>query len=179
MSDRKQDPLGAPPASVAAVLARNPQLAIVETVAHAKAALQPWLDYGRALASDSKIDPLLRELAMLRVASLVEGGDYVWSQHEPIARSLDATSEQIDAARGCASADPTTQQALALVDQVCLGEGVDEQLVREVVLAIGSRAAVELVLSTADAWTSARIAATFHLDPEASGAAAFRDPGAS
>ena len=64
------DPDGAPD-SVREVLQGTP-LGLLRIVAHAESAFNPWLKYGGALLTRLQLDPLLRELAILQVAHLVE-----------------------------------------------------------------------------------------------------------
>src|SRR5687768_17051168 len=71
-------------------------LKLFRMVAHAETAYVPWLQYGGTLLTRLELDPLLRELAILQVARLVDSR-YEWVQHDPIARALGATQEQLDA----------------------------------------------------------------------------------
>ena len=50
-------------------LERAPPLNIFRMMANAETAFRPWLRWGATLLSDLELDPLLRELAILRVAA--------------------------------------------------------------------------------------------------------------
>jgi alkylhydroperoxidase family enzyme len=72
-----------------------PPLRIFRMMANAETAFRSWLRWGGVLLSELALDPLLRELAILRVARLTPHAEYEWIQHEPIARSVGATDGQI------------------------------------------------------------------------------------
>jgi 4-carboxymuconolactone decarboxylase len=74
-----------------------PPLGVFRMMANAESAFRPWLRWGGVLLSDLELDPLLRELAILRVARLTPHADYEWVQHVPIARSVGAGDEQVEA----------------------------------------------------------------------------------
>jgi alkylhydroperoxidase family enzyme len=78
-------------------LARVPPLNIFRMLAHADTAFRPWLRWGAALLGDLQLDPLLRELAILRVARLTPHAEYEWVQHVPIAKSVGGSDDQIAA----------------------------------------------------------------------------------
>src|SRR6188474_3863819 len=78
-------------------------------MANADTAFRPWIRWGGALLRDLQLDPLLRELSILRVARLTPHAEYEWVQHEGIAKAVGATDEQVaalardDIAAGCFS----------------------------------------------------------------------------
>src|SRR3954447_1067812 len=74
-----------------------PPLNIFTTIAHAETALRPFLRYGAVLLGDLQLDPVLGELAILRVARLTPHAEYEWIQHVPIALAVGATQAQVDA----------------------------------------------------------------------------------
>src|SRR5205807_2651921 len=75
-------------------------LSLFGMVAHAESAFNPWLKYSNALLTRLELDPLLRELAILQVAHLVDS-PYEGVQHVVIARAVGASDAQIEApARG-------------------------------------------------------------------------------
>jgi 4-carboxymuconolactone decarboxylase len=83
--------------AVARALDRLPQLNIFRMLANADSAFVPWLRWAGALLSDLDLDPLLRELAILRVAQLTPHAKYEWVQHAPIAKAVGANDEQVAA----------------------------------------------------------------------------------
>jgi alkylhydroperoxidase family enzyme len=78
-------------------LGRVPPLNIFRMMANADTAFRPWLRWGAALLQDLELDPLLRELAILRVARLTPHADYEWVQHVGIAKAVGATDAQVAA----------------------------------------------------------------------------------
>jgi alkylhydroperoxidase family enzyme len=78
-------------------LGRVPPLNIFRMMANADSAFRPWLRWGAALLGGLQLDPLLRELAILRVARLTPYAEYEWVQHVPIAQAVGATDEQVAA----------------------------------------------------------------------------------
>src|SRR5437588_8169874 len=90
------DPTEAPK-QVREVFDGLPPLNVFRMMAHAQTAFRPWMRWGGVLLIDLALNPVLRELAILRVARLSPGAEYEWVQHVPIARSVGATAEQVDA----------------------------------------------------------------------------------
>jgi alkylhydroperoxidase family enzyme len=82
---------------VRAALARLPQLAIFATVANAQGSFVNWLRFGGDCLDARWFDPVLRELAILRVARLTPGAEYEWVQHVPILLAVGGTQEQVAA----------------------------------------------------------------------------------
>jgi alkylhydroperoxidase family enzyme len=85
------------PDSARQALEAVPALGVFRMMANAETAFRPWLRWGGVLLSDLALDPLLRELAILRVARITPHADYEWIQHVPIARSVGASEEQVAA----------------------------------------------------------------------------------
>ena len=82
---------------VAEVLARSPDLGIFRMVANAQRAFPAWMRFGGTLFDSDELDPLLRELAIARVAAMTPGADYEWIQHAAITLAVGGTQEQLDA----------------------------------------------------------------------------------
>src|SRR4051794_16438026 len=78
-------------------LGRVPPLNIFRMMANAETAFRPWLRWGATLLGDLELDPLLRELAILRVARLTPHAEYEWVQHVPIAQAVGASDAQVAA----------------------------------------------------------------------------------
>ena len=90
------DPANAPE-PVRDALERVPPLNIFRMMANAESAFRPWLRWGALSCVRLQLDPVLRELAILRVARLTPNAEYEWVQHVPIARPVGARDEQIAA----------------------------------------------------------------------------------
>jgi 4-carboxymuconolactone decarboxylase len=87
-----------PAPTVAEALAGLPDLNLFRMIAHAETAFVPWLRYGGALLTGLALGAIERELAILRVAGLMES-EYEWVQHDEIARRVGASAEQVAAVK--------------------------------------------------------------------------------
>jgi 4-carboxymuconolactone decarboxylase len=90
------DPADAEP-QVRAALERLPALAIFATVANAQGSFVNWLRFGGVCLDARWFDPVLRELAILRVARLTPGAEYEWTQHVPILLAVGGSQAQVEA----------------------------------------------------------------------------------
>jgi alkylhydroperoxidase family enzyme len=162
------DPARAPD-SVREILSGTP-LSLFGMVAHAESAFNPWLKYSNALLTRLELDPLLRELAILQVAHLVDS-PYEWVQHVVIARALGASDAQIEAVERDAESDPslTEEQAqlLRFAREVILDGCAGEAAVTDMAARIGVRGVIELLLVIGHYMAIARLIATTGLEPDA------------
>jgi len=83
--------------AVSKALERLPPLAVFSTVANAQGAFVNWLRFGGDCLDARFFDPVLRELAILRVATLTPGAHYEWAQHVPILLAVGGSREQVQA----------------------------------------------------------------------------------
>lgn len=90
------DPGAAEP-HVAEALTRAPDLGIFRMVANAQGVFRAWLRFGSAVLDPDEFDPILRELAIVRVAAMTPGAEYEWVQHAAIALEVGGTQPQLDA----------------------------------------------------------------------------------
>jgi len=72
------------------------KLNIFRMMAHAEANMIPAMRFANSILHKQKLSHVNRELLILQVARL-EGGEYEWRQHVPIALGLGVTQAQIDA----------------------------------------------------------------------------------
>ncbi len=103
------------PESMRKALTVVPPLNVFRMLANTEAGFWPYVDYNATLLAQLELDPVMRELAILRVAAL-DRCDYERLHHEGIARQVGASDEQVARA----------------VDGTAAGEGL-EGLVYEVV----------------------------------------------
>jgi alkylhydroperoxidase family enzyme len=161
------DPASAPEA-VGKILAGTP-LNLFGMVAHAESAFEPWLRYGAALLTRLELDPLLRELAILQVAHLVES-PYEWVQHVAIAGAVGASEEQIAAVESEREDDPSLSDAqrevLRFTREVVLERAASEQLVADLAARLGERQVVELLLVVGQYTAIASLIASTGLEPD-------------
>jgi 4-carboxymuconolactone decarboxylase len=157
------------PDPVREILSNTP-LSLFGMVAHAESAFNQWLKYSNALLTRLELDPLLRELAILQVAHLVDS-PYEWVQHVVIARAVGASDAQIEAIERDAETDPslTEEQAqmLRFAREVILDGSASEPAVAELAARLGARGVIELLLVIGHYMAIARLIATTGLEPDA------------
>lgn len=132
------------------MLGRLPSPAnIFNMMAHAETCLKPVMKLGGTLLGKLDLDPKLRELCLLHAVKL-EGGDYEWMQHVPIALDLGATQAQIDALEkgddraGCFDAKETA--SLVLTREVVQKVRASEEALAAARKHLSDREVVELIL---------------------------------
>ena len=149
-------------------LERVPPLNVFRMVANAETAFRPWLAFGGALLSSLELDPVVRELVILRVGRL-SGADYEWVQHEPLALAVGATREQVDAVdRGeleHESLGEAQRAALRFTTEIVNDvRASDEALEALRAAGLSPREVVELMLVIGQYMTIARVALTADIE---------------
>ena len=161
------DPAAASP-GVKDALDRAPSLNIFRMMANAETAFRPWLRWGATLLSDLQLDPVLRELAILRVARLTPHAEYEWVQHAGIAKAVGATDEQVSALdRGDAEAacfSPLERDVLRFTTEVVRDARASEELVGGLAAALSTREVVELLMVIGQYMMIARVMATTDME---------------
>jgi alkylhydroperoxidase family enzyme len=165
--------VGQLPEEVRNALAQAPvQLNIFKMMANAETCFVPFSRLGAAILGRQKLDAKLRELAILLAVKL-EGGEYEWVQHVPIAIAVGATQAQVDAiadrklAGSCFS--DLERAVLLFTAQVVEKVRADEPVVREALGFLSQREIVELIMTIGFYMMAARITETTRtdLDPPA------------
>ncbi|MCF0095648.1 hypothetical protein B0E54_04510 [Micromonospora sp. MH99] len=160
------DAADAPVAVREALQAARP-LKFFRMMANAETAFPDWMRWGGTLLKDLALDPLLREIAILRVAQLSDVR-YEWVQHEPIARSVGATDEMIHAlGRDEIEADCfSTNQRLVLrfTTEVVRDVRPSDDTAAAVTGRFSPREVVELLMVIGQYMMIARVAATTDLE---------------
>lgn len=72
------------------------KLNIFRMMAHAETNMIPAMRFANSILHKQKLSAVNRELLILQVAH-IEGGEYEWRQHAPIALGVGVTQPQIDA----------------------------------------------------------------------------------
>ena len=161
------DPETASP-DVRDALERAPDLNIFRMMANAETAFRPWLRWGATLLSDLQLDPLLRELVILRVARLTPHAEYEWVQHAGIAKAVGATDEQVDAlARDDIAADcfsELEQQALHFTTEVVQDARASDDALESLSAGLSPREIVELLMVIGQYMMLARVMATTQME---------------
>jgi alkylhydroperoxidase family enzyme len=155
-----------------------PPLNIFRTLAHAETAFRPFLRFGGAVLTRMKLDPLIRELAILVVAREAEAA-YEWIQHVAIAKQVGATDEQVATLEAgftgesdAAAFDSAQAAAIAFAAAIVRSPRVDDELFERVRSHFDDREIVELLLAIGDYLMLARVMTVLEIeldDPAASG----------
>jgi 4-carboxymuconolactone decarboxylase len=161
------DPANAPE-PVRDALGRVPPLNIFRMMANAETAFRPWLRWGATLLGDLQLDPLLRELSILRVARLTPHAEYEWVQHVPIAQAVGATEDQVaslerdDAKAPCFS--EAERAVLRFTTEVVEGARASDEAMNELASILSPREIVELLMVIGQYMMVARVMATTHME---------------
>ena len=143
-----------------------PPLNIFKLMANAETVFRPWLRFGAAVLTEMEVDPLLRELAILRVAAITPGAEYEWVQHEHIARAIGATDEQIEGVRTGAGLEGDDALVVRFTDQVVRDATPDDDTFARMADRFSARGIVELILAIGQYMMLARVMATAQIDIE-------------
>src|SRR4051794_21952673 len=142
-----------------------PPLNIFRTLAHAETAFRPFLRFGGAVLTRMKLDPLVRELAILVVAREAEA-EYEWIQHVAIAKQVGASDEQIAAleAREAGPFDEAQAAAIEFATVVVHSPRVDDELFARVRSHFDDREIIELLLAIGDYLMLARVMTVLEIE---------------
>ena len=142
-------------------------LNIFRMMANAETCFAPTLRLGGAILSKQLLSADLRELVILLAAEL-EGGEYEWNQHVPIALACGCVQAQIDAVEARRFDDPAfdarTRALLVVAAQVIETVRADEDVVRAAQAHFTPREIVETILTCGFYMTMARLTETTRTD---------------
>jgi 4-carboxymuconolactone decarboxylase len=141
-----------------------PKANIFRLLANAETVFAPWARYGLALLRDTTVDPLLRELAILRVAALTPGAEYEWVQHEAIARAVGASDEQVEACRSGVDAEGNDALVLRFTEEVVRDATPSDETFATMTKVFSAQEIIELLLVIGQYMTLGRIMATAQID---------------
>ena len=122
---------------------------INKMVAHAENSARHFMRLGNSLLTQGQLDARLRELAILRIATLCDSR-YEWYQHEIIARQVGVPEEQIEAVRQGKESPVFNEQERAVLrytEEVTLQVKSSEEAFEELTRFLSHRELVELTLS--------------------------------
>jgi alkylhydroperoxidase family enzyme len=157
-------------AEVREMLGRLPSSAnIFNMMAHAQTCVKPVMKLGGTYLGKLELDPRLRELCLLHAVKL-EGGEYEWVQHVPIARDLGCTEQQVAALEKgddtAACFDACEKAALRFTREVVVDVGASEAALAAVRAHLSDRQVVELILMIGFYITLARLTETLGVEIE-------------
>lgn len=124
-------------------------LNLYRAAAHSPGVLSSFIKLGNSLMSKAELSPRLRELAVLRIASLLNSS-YEWNQHIPIALETGVTREQIsDILRWEESARFSAKEKTVLryTDEMTLNVQVKDRTFEDLRQDLSEQSIVELTLS--------------------------------
>lgn len=161
------DPADAEP-KVADTLEKIPPLGIFRMLANAQGAFPSWLRFGAHVLDAAEFDPVLRELAILRVARLTPGAEYEWVQHAELLIAVGGTGEQREALEGDdADADCLGDDGRLVVrftTQVVRDATPDDETYAAMAARFTPREIVHLLLVIGQYMMLARVMATTQID---------------
>ena len=139
---------GSVPPSVQALLDARPPRNVFRMMAHAPALMPGIMELTGAVLYRAKLDPVLRELVILRVGNLC-GSSYEVAQHRKIARAIGLTQAKIDGT--AREADPALYAGnellvLRMTEQVVRKVKADDALFAATVAALGHELTMELLI---------------------------------
>ena len=147
-----------------------PPLNIFRVLANAETCFRPGLRLGQAILTQQQLDPVLRELAILRVARLTPA-EYEWVQHVDITLAVGGTQEQVEALeRDDIEADAFSDDARAVLrftTELVRDGTVSQETFDAVAASHPPREIVELTLAVSFYMLIARVmnVADIDLDP--------------
>jgi len=139
---------GSVPPAVQALLDARPPRNVFRMMAHAPALMPGIMELTGAVLYRAKLDPVLRELVILRVGSLC-GSSYEVAQHRKIAQAIGLTQAKIDGtARDANPALYAGNELLVLrmTEQVVRKVKADDELFAATAAALGHELTMELLI---------------------------------
>jgi alkylhydroperoxidase family enzyme len=142
-------------------------LNIFRMMAHAETCFRPLMRLGASILGHQKLDPRLRELAILEIAHR-SGSAYEWTQHVPIGKATGVSDDQIAAlGRGDPEADCfddvdrlVLRFTVEVVERVKASDAVFADMRRH----FSPQEIVELILAIGFYMTVARLLETTEVD---------------
>jgi hypothetical protein len=136
---------------------------VITTLARHATLAGGWLRWNNVLFQKLDLDPVLRELAILRVA-VRTGAEYEWAQHVRLAHQLGFTDEVVDAVGdGTAGAHEWSDVEAAVLDATDeliadhvisdatwarLTDHLDDHVVTELIFVVGSYTALAMAFNS-------------------------------
>jgi len=144
------------------------KLNVGRMIANSNAVFKPFNQLGGALIGKAKLDPKLREIAILRTAK-VTGSVYEWTQNVPMAKHVGVTEAQeaaMDNWQGADCFNDLERTVLRFTDEVALNVKASRETVEALKKKLGPTEIVELILSIGFWGMVARLLETTEVDLE-------------
>jgi len=144
------------------------KLNVARMIGNSEAAAKPFAKMANALVMKTRLDPKLREIAILRTAK-VSRSVYEWTQHVPMARHVGVSDAQIAAMDNWQAAscfNELERTVLRFTDEVALNVKGSRQTVEALKKSLDATEIVELILSIGFWGMVARLLETTEVDLE-------------
>ncbi|MGO9060302.1 MAG: carboxymuconolactone decarboxylase family protein [Candidatus Binataceae bacterium] len=144
------------------------KLNVGRMIANSNAVFKPFNLLGGALIGKAKLDPKLREIAILRTAK-VTGSVYEWTQHVPMAKHVGVTDAQVAAMdnwQGASCFNDLERTVLRFTDEVAAKVKGSHETLEALKKRLGPAEIVELILSIGFWGMVARLLETTEVDLE-------------
>jgi len=162
------DPAAAPEKARRAFEGAPAPLNIFRMLLNAPGCLPGFMTLGGSILSRQRLDPRLRELAILRVAALSQAS-YEWTQHVPIARACGATDAEIEAVEAgrLDALDPAAADVVEFAEECLRQVRVSDRTLERVRRRLSPQETTELVLAVGFYMLVARVLETLGVDADA------------
>ena len=165
------------PEEVRAILAKRPPRNVFRMLSHAPALVPGLMELTGAILYRAKLEPSLRELAVLRVGHLC-GSSYEVTQHRKIGQAVGLAPEKIDGT--ACDADPALYSerellVLRMAEQVVRKVKADDALFAAMVKELGSEKTMELLIIIGTYVLLAQVLENTEVELEADGKASQDD----
>ncbi|MFC1981706.1 carboxymuconolactone decarboxylase family protein [Chloroflexota bacterium] len=143
-----------------------PVLNLWKTAAHSPSTLAHLVRLGNALLAKTTLDPGLREMAVLRVAAILDC-EYEIRAHSMFGKEVGLTYEQMTAIKDWESSgifDETERAVLRFTDEVAKAAQVSDETFSDLAKHLGPGMMVELALAVGYYGMLARILLPFKVD---------------
>ncbi len=144
------------------------KLNVARMIANSNAVFKYFNQLGGALIGKAKLDPKLREIAILRTAK-VTGSVYEWTQHVPMAKHVGVTEAQVaamDKWQGAACFNDLERRVLRFTDEVAANVKGSHEALEALKKDLSPEEIVELILSIGFWGMVARLLETTEVDLE-------------
>jgi alkylhydroperoxidase family enzyme len=144
------------------------KLNVARMIANSEAVSRPFGKLATALVTQAKLDPKLREIAILRTAKDTRSV-YEWTQHVPMAKHVGVTDAQVAAMDDWQSAqcfNDVERLVLRFTDEVALNVKGSRETLEALKKHLGPTEIVELILSIGFWGMVARLLETTEVDLE-------------
>jgi alkylhydroperoxidase family enzyme len=157
----------APTPETAEFLVRLGSLNVNRMMSHAAPVLEGFAKLGLGILRKGKLDPALRELAILRVGVNC-ASEYEWHQHVGFARAVGAREAAIEAVRTgrYEELEELEQIVVAFADEICRDRGASAQTLARAQLHFDAERLVELTMTCGYYIMTAGFLKTFDIEAE-------------